>query len=94
MAKPNSRIVDGRRRYIDYCPYCGATDAQVNGAHQDRCNTCHGRYRQYSKLRKQSRDGERLTPRDLEALRVIVSEYRALHAKGFKVPREIPLADN
>lgn len=81
---PNYRIADGRRYYIDYCPYCGAKNAPARGGHLERCSDCTDRYLRYAKLKK----AQPLT--DIKALNEVIAEYQELRAKGFRVPKDIP----
>lgn len=78
------RLVDGRREYIDYCVYCGATDVPASSI-RGQCERCGKRYHTYMNLRCIAEP----SASEAEALRLVVNEYRALKRRGFQVPKSI-----
>lgn len=80
-------IVDGRRAWLDYCPWCGGTDVK-SPLRGKRCAACEARSRRYAICIKKLEE----TPDNEDVkyeLRKIVSEYKRLAQQGYKVPESL-----
>lgn len=84
---PTMSMPDGRRCYIDKCPYCGATKVPAS-LRMQRCDVCARRYAKYMQIKSELRT--HITQDLLGELTTIISEYQQLREAGYKVPRGIP----
>lgn len=72
---------------IPKCEYCGRFNVIAHKRYTNMCEDCGKRYHKYSSYKSQQRTNP-TTKRDI-LLADLVEEYKALKARGYKVPKDI-----
>lgn len=77
-------LADGKRIVLEACRYCGAPRCLAAGKRATYCKACGERMRRYYQAR--SALIKHPCNENSERLKAIMDEYKALKARGYKVP--------
>lgn len=71
---------------LDYCWYCGKSNARTGASYPDRCDECAKRYNRYTTYKTKQK--ELFSEKREKMLEEIREYYRLQKRRGYKVPRD------